>query len=379
MDTHDLGIIGDLVTAFFDKPKVELVTYVAMQAIAELLRFDFNRASIAFASRNYKPVQTCLRASYDNFNDPMVSLFVTKHLKPSITDSFRTMFENIKEGVNQTAGSFDWMDETTRVKARVKVNTATLQIVETTIREVNAEEEYMTGDFLANYVRIARYNKERANRYPQSGKKLEEALNLLVGGVTVDHQDIVISVPATHLLEPVLFENVREKFVNMSVVGSVLASEIVSVAFAPSGSMYAAGGLKMRWWPERVYRTYEQRLACYESEYYRLEKDFVTSSNSSTGTRLPEDVREFLMTYTRGLEISYALADIKYNNNAQLFFMRYCQQFCDSNAGNPTQQRANLNVRLACMFPLVHNEGFRETFGCEHTHTLYPKVNCARL
>ncbi|KAK8782757.1 hypothetical protein V5799_015904 [Amblyomma americanum] len=214
MDTHDLGIIGDLVTAFFDKPKVELVTYVAMQAIAELLRFDFNsfrnlyRASVVFASRNCKPVQTCLRASYDNFNDPMVKFFVTKHLKPSITDSFRTVFENIKEGVNQTAGSFDWMDETTRVKARVKVNTATLQIVETTIREVNAEEEYMTGDFLANYVRIARYNKERANRYPQSGKKLEEALNLLVGGVTVDHQDIVISVPATHLLEPVLFENV---------------------------------------------------------------------------------------------------------------------------------------------------------------------------
>ncbi|XP_049274668.1 neprilysin-11-like [Rhipicephalus sanguineus] len=371
MDTHNLTLIDDIVSEFFTKSKIELVTYVATLAIAELLRYDFNRQQ--------NDVATCLQSSYLNFPEPLMSLFVNEHIKKSIVDNFRIFFENIKKEVLDTVSSFDWMDQNTRIKARVKVSTVGLRTVESTTREVNADEEKMSGDFMANYVAIARYNKKRANRYPEPSTKLQQNLDLIIGNVYVDYEKNVISVPARDLLEPVFFEDAKEKFVNLSYIGSTVAAEMVSVAFSPSGSRYAAGGLQIDWWPERVNTSYDKRLRCYLSEYRQLSKDFVHSGNFSADATPPSEVLEYLMTYSRGLEISYKMADITDTSNKQLFFTRFCQALCDSNANKNTYARKSLNVRLACMYPLLHSEGFREAFECEHTHTLYPKESCPRL
>ncbi|KAL3210984.1 hypothetical protein MRX96_036747 [Rhipicephalus microplus] len=371
MDTHNLTLIDDVVNEFFTKSKIELVTYVATLAIAELLRYDFNR--------EHRYVATCLRSSYNNFPEPLMSLFVNEHIKEEVVKNFRIFFDNIKHEVLDAVSSFDWMDQNTRVKAAVKVKTVTLRTVKSTTREVNADEEKMSGDFMANYVAIARYNKKRANRYPEPSTKHQENLDLIIGNVKVDYEQNVISVPARDLLEPVFFEQVKEKFVNLSYLGSTLAAEMVSVAFAPSGSKYAAGGLQIDWWPERVNTSYDKRLRCYLSEYRQLSKDFLTSGNFSTDSTPPLEVLEYLMTYSRGLEISYNMADITDTSNKQLFFARFCQALCDSDANKNTHARESLNVRLACMYPLLHSDGFRDAFACQHVHTLYPKENCPRL
>nr|XP_054933955.1 membrane metallo-endopeptidase-like 1 [Dermacentor andersoni] len=385
MDTHKLTFIEQVVNEFFSKSKIELVTYVFTLAIAELLRYDFNR--------QHRYIATCLMSSYDNFPEPLRSLFVNKHLKKSVLDHFRIFFENIKTEVQASISSFDWMDQNTRIKARVKISTVGLRTVESTTREVNPDEEPMSGDFLSNYVVIAHYNKKRANRYPEPSQKYQQNLDLIIGNVLVDYEDNVISVPARDLLEPVFYEDVRlltvarqpwadsqtkEKFVNLSAIGTTVAAEVISVAFSPSGSRFAAGGLKIDWWPERVTTSYQKRLNCYESEYAQL-RDAITLGNTTSSGPPSEEVLEYLMTYSRGVEIAYKMADISDNSNKQLFFTRFCQTFCNSNQFKNTHARKTLNVKLACMYPLLHSEGFREAFECDHTHTLYPKKSCPLL
>ncbi|XP_075530005.1 membrane metallo-endopeptidase-like 1 [Dermacentor variabilis] len=370
MDTHNLTYIAEVISEFFSKSKIELVTYVFTLAIAELLRYDFNR--------EHRYIATCLKSSYENFPEPLRSLFVNKHLKKSVIDHFRIFFENIKTEVQDSVSTYDWMDQNTRIKARVKINTVGLRTVESTTRELNPDEEPMSGDFLSNYVVIARYNKKRANRYPEPSQKFQQNLDLIIGNVKVDYEDNEISVPARDLLEPVFYEDAKEKFVNLSALGTVVAAEVVSVAFSPSGSRFAAGGLKIDWWPERVATNYQKRLNCYESEYAQL-RDAVTLGNSTSSGPPSEEVLEYLMTYSRGLEIAYKMADISDNKNKQLFFTRFCQMFCNSNQFKNTHARSTLNVKLACMYPMLHSEGFREAFECDHTHTLYPKKSCPLL
>ncbi|KAH7933540.1 hypothetical protein HPB49_013520 [Dermacentor silvarum] len=94
MDTHNLIFIEQVVEEFFSKSKIELVTYVVTLAMAELLRYDFNR--------EHRYVATCLKSSYDNFPEPLMSLFVSQHLKKSVIDNFRIFFENIKREVVRT-------------------------------------------------------------------------------------------------------------------------------------------------------------------------------------------------------------------------------------------------------------------------------------
>ncbi|KAH6923359.1 hypothetical protein HPB50_000486 [Hyalomma asiaticum] len=379
MDTHNLTLIDAIVVEFFNKSKIELVTYVVTLAIAELLVFDFNRGSQQ-EKRTQADAETCLRSSYINFPDPTTSLFVREHVKKSILDNFHIFFENIKKEVLDSVSTFDWMDQNTRVKARVKVSTVGLRTVQSTTREQSPDEERMSGDFMANYVAVARYNKRRANRYPEPSQKLQQSLNLIVGDLLVDYEQNVISVPARDLLEPVTFEDVKEKFVNLSYIGSSVAAEIVSVAFSPSGSKYAAGGLQIDWWPERVNTSYDKRLHCYVEEYLQLAKDFVTAGNYSASATPPAEVLEYLMTYSRGLEIAYKMADIgDSKENKQLFFVRFCQPLCHSDGNKNTFARPSLNVKLACMFPMLHSEGFQAAFDCGTNQQLYPKQSCPRL
>lgn len=374
MDAHDLKIVKELVHGFFSMPRTDLVVYIFMQAIAELLRYDYNRIK--------HPELTCLSTAYNNFNDPMTSLFAEKHVSQDILQSFRIFFENIKETVLQSASTFDWMDGTTQTKAMVKVRSLQLRTVQTSHQEVNPDEEAMATDFLTNYVRILRYNKQRANRYPEERHALQQQLGLIIGNVRVDQQELTVSVPATALLPPYYYPNTRESFVNLSTVGAVLAAEVASVAFTKGGSEYAAGGLKLRWWPESVRNTYNTRMLCYTREYLRvegkLEKEVREKASSGPEHKLDEEVQEYMVAYTRGLQIAYDMASITDTSNRRLFFARFCQQFCSGAAKDPTPSRKSLTAVMACTFPLLYNTGFKEAYSCaqDNNAQIRPDESC---
>ncbi|XP_077530564.1 uncharacterized protein LOC144142747 isoform X4 [Haemaphysalis longicornis] len=374
MDAHDLKIVKELVHGFFSMPRTDLVVYIFMQAIAELLRYDYNRIK--------HPELTCLSTAYNNFNDPMTSLFAEKHVSQDILQSFRIFFENIKETVLQSASTFDWMDGTTQTKAMVKVRSLQLRTVQTSHQEVNPDEEAMATDFLTNYVRILRYNKQRANRYPEERHALQQQLGLIIGNVRVDQQELTVSVPATALLPPYYYPNTRESFVNLSTVGAVLAAEVASVAFTKGGSEYAAGGLKLRWWPESVRNTYNTRMLCYTREYLRvegkLEKEAREKASSGPEHKLDEEVQEYMVAYTRGLQIAYDMASITDTSNRRLFFARFCQQFCSGAAKDPTPSRKSLTAVMACTFPLLYNTGFKEAYSCaqDNNAQIRPDESC---
>ncbi|CAN7976532.1 unnamed protein product, partial [Ixodes persulcatus] len=348
---------------FYFKPGLQsdhfVILYVFVQAVTELLRFDFNR--------DVMPQWTCLKLAYANFRAPLISFLGEYYVGNIVNGEFESLFTKVRQQVTKGISRQRWIGADIALKTQIKASNVTLLVLKQNTADTGYGKAPMTNDFMKNYVKIVRLNKEDSNRYPRPDTNSSDDLELLIGVLEYDYLMNRVRVPSVMMVPPLFFNSVKEPFVDMSTVGARLASAVIK-SFLREGSNYEPGGLKQKWWSQKQLNAFSAHTDCLMAQNLPQWYGPVTSA-----------VKDELVSSVWGLAVAHSLANVAGKKTLEKhFFLRYCQQFCTTHPDDNVPG-LSLSYRMACHLPLLNLRFFRRAFECANGSILAPQITCHSL
>ncbi|CAN7940364.1 unnamed protein product, partial [Ixodes hexagonus] len=341
------------------KKDILVILYVFLQAATELMRFDFNRGTT--------PHWTCLRLAYTNFRAPIISFLGKRYIGNAVNNEFETLFARIRTEVIKGIRRQRWIEANMAAKSQIKASNLTLLVLKHSLVDTEYEKNPMTNDFLKNYVKVVRMNKEDSTRYPRPRRNGSDDIDIFIGVLQYDFLTNRVRVPGVMMVRPLFFNSVQEPFVDLATMGARLASLVIK-SFLTEGSSYLPGGLKQKWWSQKQLDSYNARADCLVAQYLQERQGPVTST-----------IRDDLVSSVWGLTIAYTMAKVFTEQKLSIhFFLRYCQQFCTTHS-DENVPGLSLSHKMACEIPLKNLGFFRRAFGCANGTTMAPLVACRRF
>ncbi|XP_064462511.1 neprilysin-1-like [Ornithodoros turicata] len=346
-----LDQMTQMTKTFFDEDRKLVALYMFIQAVVELLKFDF--------ARDYNPHETCIRTTYDNF--PGMVLNSAAIMLTRESGHLITILNGIREQVISEVSSAEWLDETTRPKAETKLKAVKIDILQykESLGQTGAPD--MGPDFLHNFVAMRGYNKDISVRFPHATESAEDSP--LFRDYRYSSIENTVFLPSYIMTLPSFVKEEQDDFINYATIGSRLAA-LLSLAISESGSHVDPTGLQLDWWSKKTQELYNESVACYV-EHYLDKVDFQNPVSA--------DVRDALYASARGLAVALSMATLVDSRAEMLFFGRYCQQFC---LRDFDKKPSPLPSRHLCEFSVVNQPKFFKTYGCGHLTRIGSFQNC---
>ncbi|MGX4642952.1 M13 family metallopeptidase [Massilia sp. SYSU DXS3249] len=267
-----------------------------LEAMAPALSPQFDEPHFAFFSKTLRGIERqqprwkrCVQMVDHQLGEALGQEFVSRTFSPELKAKALHMTRQVEEAMAKDIDSLDWMSQSTKERAREKLDAIVNKIgYPDTWRDYSAYE-VRANDFAGNVVRGTLFENRR--QLAKIGKPLDRS-EWLMSPPTVNAyfnpQMNDINFPAGVLQAP-LFDPKMDDAPNYGNTGGTIGHELTH-AFDDEGRQFDAKGNLKDWWTKKDGQAFNERAQCIADQYagYTVVDDIKINSKLTLG----EDVAD---------------------------------------------------------------------------------------
>ncbi|XP_043918914.1 membrane metallo-endopeptidase-like 1 isoform X2 [Protopterus annectens] len=338
----------------------------------------------------------CVSCVNTNMENAVGALYVRETFAGESKKMVSDLIEKIREVFIETLDELQWMDGTSKEKAREKATAIKEQIgYPDYVLEGNndkLDQEYENLHFSENKYFENTLENLRAGAQ-KSLKKLRERVDQdtwIIGAAVVNafyspnRNQIVF--PAG-ILQPPFFSKHQPQALNFGGIGMVIGHEITH-GFDDNGRNFDKDGNMFDWWSNYSAMRFKDQSRCMIYQYGNYTWDLAGGQNVSGITTLGENiadnggVRQAYKAYMKWIEKEGTEPKLPGLNltHEQLFFLNFAQVWCGSYrpeyASQSIKTDAHSPLKYRVMGSLQNFEAFSEAFQCKPGSIMHPVEKC---
>jgi predicted metalloendopeptidase len=323
----------------------------------------------------------CVAATDEALGEALGRLFVARHFTETSRDAVRQMVAAISTAFSKRLGELDWMDETTKARAREKSEQMAYLI--------GYPSTWRAYDFALD-------TKVHAANV-LAGQAFEVKRQLTKVGKPVDREDWQMSLSAVNayydsqlnqmafpagVLQPPFYSPRASLAVNMGSTGETIGHELTH-GFDDAGSQFDAKGDLTPWWDPETRKRFDARTQCVVDQYSAYENLGVKINGKLTLGENIADLGGLTLAFRayralrEGAE-ERLLAD-GFDEDQQ-FFLSYGQSSCtkwrEARERTLLQTGTHSPRKYRVNGPVTNMPEFASAFSCAEGTALNPKQRC---
>ncbi len=336
----------------------------------EVFRYSTALSGVSVQQPRWKQ---CLQAANGGLPDAVTQAFIAKAFSPEARKRARDMVENLIAALDDRLHTLEWMSDSTRQAALVKLRAYGRKIGYADKFRDYATVEIDKGPFALNAQRVAQY--ARSWRIEQIGKPVDHTFFSMTGptvNANYNPTDNAITFPAG-ILQPPFFDPNADDAVNYGGMGAVIGHEMTH-GFDDQGRQFDAHGNLRDWWTPADAAAYKTRADKVANQF-----DTYTVVDSTTHVQgrlvLGESIADL-----GGLKIAFAAwqhswagkahpAPIDGYTSEQRFFLAYAQIWrevaTDQYLRNQVATDVHAPAKWRIIGPLSNLPEFAAAFHCQ--------------
>uniref|UniRef100_A0A8C4YF69 Membrane metalloendopeptidase like 1 n=1 Tax=Gopherus evgoodei TaxID=1825980 RepID=A0A8C4YF69_9SAUR len=311
----------------------------------------------------------CVSYVNNNMENAVGALYVRETFAGESKRMVRDLIDKIREVFIETLDELQWMDETSKEKAREKAMA---------IKEQIGYPDYILED------QNEKLDQEYANLNFSEHKYFENSLeNLRAGAQKMSRLHVF---PAG-ILQPPFFSKHQPQALNFGGIGMVIGHEITH-GFDDNGRNFDKDGNMFDWWSNFSAMHFKDQSRCMVYQYGNYTWELAGGQNVSGISTLGENiadnggVRQAYKAYLKwlereGKEPKLPGLDLTHK---QLFFLNFAQVWCGSYRPEYASQSIKTDVhsplKYRVMGSLQNFEAFSEAFHCKKGTAMHPVEKC---
>lgn len=193
-------------------------------------------------------------------------IYVEKHFPPEAKQRMNVMIENLRHAYGDSIKQLDWMSDTTKEKALVKLEKFNPKVGYPDQWRDYSAMSIQGDDLVANLMEANRFLTQRnRSKLGQPIDRHEWGMNPQTVNAYYNPTKNEIVFPAA-ILQPPFFNLEADEAVNYGGIGAVIGHEM-GHGFDDQGSKYDGDGNLKNWWTEEDRKNFEQRTAQLIKQY----------------------------------------------------------------------------------------------------------------
>ncbi len=308
-------------------------------------------------------------------------LYVAKHFSEASKNQVSQMVEEIRQVFRERIEKLDWMSDTTKIKAKAKLNAFKYKIgypdTWKDYSEVNIDSNNLVGNIMA----LRRFS------YKLMMEKTDKPVDKSEWGMTPQTVNAYYSsskneiVFPAGILQPPFFDPEAEDALNYGGIGAVIGHEF-SHGFDDKGSKYDAIGNLNNWWTDADRIRFEARTQLIVNQFnaYEVLPGVHINGSLTQGENIAD---------LAGLTLAYHALERHYGNNApkgkgvdgftwqQRFFLGWSQVWAQNMKEQELRNRILTDPHSPGQYrvigPLSNLQEFWDAFGCKEGNPMVDK------
>lgn len=277
----------------------------------------------------------------------------------------------------------DWMDDTTRARAKEKAGKIHNKIGYPDKWRDYASVKVERGAFFANVEAAARFEFER--QITKAGKPVDtdewhmtpDMLNAYANPMGME------MVFPSGILQPPLFSKDLPMAVNYGAIGSIMGHELTH-HFDDQGRKFNANGELQDWWEPSVQTKFEEKASCVVDAYdaFEMQPGLNVKGQQTLGENIADigGLKAAYVAYQGYLADNPETSPIPDLSEDQLFYVAFAQSWCAKMTPQIEQMLVLSDVHSPAKFRVIgslsNNPEFWEAFSCEAGDAMRPANAC---
>ncbi len=319
--------------------------------------------------------ERCVRATNAGLGMALGQLYVDRTFGPAGKERTMKMVKAIETAMHQDIQQLDWMSDTTKQQAYVKLNTIVNNIGYPDKWRDYSSVQVKRDDYAGNTRRAAAFEVHRQL------EKIDKPTDRKDWSMTPPTVNAYYRPPMNDInfpagiLQPPFYSKDMDDAVNYGGIGVVIGHELTH-GFDDQGRKYDAQGNFKDWWTPQDAKAFEERATCTADEYssFTAVKDDKGEVKLNGRLTLGENTAD-----NGGLKIAYmALTDIMGSAPAkeidgytpqQRYFLAYGQIWCQNVTDQEARKRALTDPHSPGEWrvngAVQNSAAFQQAFGCK--------------
>ncbi|CAL8147661.1 unnamed protein product [Orchesella dallaii] len=367
-----------------------------MSEAVRKLQLDYTTALTGKGEREPR-WKECTAITSASLANAVGALYVRRYFKEESRQNAMEMVSDIKVSFLNILDEIDWMDSTTKERARDKAKTMQTHIgypVEllnnTKLVKLYEGLEMNNRDYLKNVLNLTKFGTEYAY------KKLREPVNK-TDWISHGRPAVVnafyaplensIQFPAG-ILQGIFYDNDRPRYMNYGAIGWVIGHEI-SHGFDDQGRQFDSEGNLYDWWEPTTKEAYLRRTQCViwqYGNYTATEVGINLNGINTQGENIADNggIKEAYNAYQAWVKRNKAeqrLPGLKKYSPNQLFWLSAANVWCNKYRKESLKLRILTGVHSPGEFrvrgPFSNMDTFARDFSCPVKSAMNPEHKCS--
>lgn len=214
------------------------------------------------------------------FDTNISKKYIDKYIDKKSVDEFNIIVDEIIEQYKIKLEENEWLTESTKEKAIIKLNSIDKNIVCPEDWENYSEFYELNDSLLENMINISKVNKQKSLEDIRAHKKYWKMSTLTVNAY-YDIQDNSINFPAAVLAYSKYDKN--NYYSTLGSLGVVIGHEI-SHSFDPNGALFDEKGNMSNWWTEEDTKEFNKK----QKEVVKYFKEYGTNARNTVGENIAD-------------------------------------------------------------------------------------------
>jgi len=364
-------------------------------ADARKIQLDFAK-NITGKKKDTDRWKRCTGSATGSFSSPIGSMYVRKHFKEEAKDAMTEMVRDIRKEFDHILDDLEWMDDSTRVRAKDKLRTMKEYIgyPEEILEDWRLEELYSglninPDTYFTNGINMSVWATNYAwGKLREKWDKTDWKNHGRPAVVNAFYSSIENSIqfPAG-ILQGVFFNADRPTYMNYGSIGWVIGHEITH-GFDDQGRQYDDEGNLKNWWDDATKEKFLDKANCIIWQYGNYTAPAVNKSLNGINTQGENiadngGIKEAYNAYQawvgrHGQE--HKLPGLQGYTPNQMFWISAANVWCSKYRNKSLEKRIKTGAHSPGMFrvqgPFRNSRDFAKDFNCPLGSPMNPVKKC---
>jgi membrane metallo-endopeptidase-like protein 1 len=340
--------------------------------------------------------RTCVGAAKGSLANAVGSMYVRKHFKEDAKQSALEMVSDIRAEFDAMLSQIDWMDDSTRSKAKAKAAGIVEHIgyppelLDTIkLNDLYAGLELNSTHYLSNALNMTVFGTNYAfSKLREKVNKTDWVRHGRPAVVNAFYSPLENSIqfPAG-ILQGIFFSNDRPKYMNYGAIGWVIGHEITH-GFDDQGRQFDMEGNLVDWWEPSTKASYLHKAKCIIEQYgnYTIPHLELSLNGINTqGENIADNggIKEAYRAYNKWVQRNHdekLLPGLGGYSQRQMFWISAANVWCAKYRDKALKLRVLTGVHSPDMFrvrgPFANMPEFSRDFNCPAGSPMNPQNKC---
>jgi predicted metalloendopeptidase len=334
--------------------------------------FHFKGTILQGSKENLPRWRRCVSATDRAMGEALGAVYVLKAFPPAAKARALEMVRNLEAALKSDISTLNWMSETTRKQAIIKLDAFLNKI-----GYPDKWRDYSTltvdrSSYVANRLRVAKFNEERDwNKIGKPVDRMEWLLSPPTVNAYYNPQINEIVFPAG-ILQPPYFDATADDALNYGAMGSVIGHEMTH-GFDDEGRQFDSTGNLANWWSDADLKAFNERAECIVKQFngFEVEKGLFENGKLVQGESIA-DLGGLVVAYAafqKSMEGKPRPANIDGFTPEQRFFLGFARGWAENIRPELARLLVNSDPHPLAKFrvngPLSNMPQFAAAFQCK--------------